>query len=102
MVKNYEYIKNDRYGILFVFFIIIICFVLFFKICFVILEMVSELDFKLRCLEILFDIIFKEKICIKKVWWYVVVVLMFLILGMGIGYFVGYVLYRDLVDDRFY
>lgn len=64
--------------------------------------MVSELDFKLRCLEILFDIIFKEKICIKKVWWYVVVVLMFLILGMGIGYFVGYVLYRDLVDDRFY
>lgn len=91
-----------RYGILFVFFIIIICFVLFFKIFFVILEMVSELDFKLRCLEILFDIIFKEKICIKKVWWYVVVVLMFLILGMGIGYFVGYVLYRDLVDDRFY
>lgn len=92
-----------RYGILFVFFIIIIiCFVLFFKIYFVILEMVSELDFKLRCLEILFDIIFKEKICIKKVWWYVVVVLMFLILGMGIGYFVGYVLYRDLVDDRFY
>lgn len=64
--------------------------------------MVSELDFKLRCLEMLFDIIFKEKICIKKVWWYVVVVLMFLILGMGIGYFVGYVLYRDLVDDRFY
>lgn len=81
-------------------FITIICFALFSKILFVISEMASESDSKPRCPETLPDITFKEKTCIKKAWRHVVVVLVSLILGMGIGYFVGYVLHRDTADDR--
>lgn len=60
--------------------------------------MASESDSKPRYPETLPDITFKEKTCIKKAWRHVVVVLMSLILGIGIGYFLGYVLHKDPAD----